>query len=248
MRKRALLVAALAVAMAACGGGEDEPVTTESTETTQEVSSLVDSTTSLVTTTVADASAAPDTTLAPDSAPAADEPVTAADEVTTTTAAQSTGTPELTGEDIVTLRALGPVTLGMTVEEAAAAAGLTLGQDFGRSSTDNCYYVTAGADLPGVAFMVVDGAVVRIEINPPSVIATRSGVRIGTTEASVREVYPNNIQQANDAVSDGQALAFVPNDAEDADYRIYFAIEDGEVANYRMGIRPSVDNLLGCQG
>ena len=232
--------------MAACGGGEETP-----TETT-EASAGVTATSSLVTTTSAQAA-----TSAGDSEPSGtvateEVAVTAAEEVaattTATTAAPATGTAELTSDDVVTLRALGPVTLGMTVEEAVAASGLALSQDFGRASTDNCYYVTAGAGLPGVAFMVVDGAVVRVEINAPSVIATRSGVRIGTPESSVREVYPDNIQQANDAVSEGQALAFVPNDEADADYRIYFAIDGGEVSSYRLGIRPAVDNLLGCQG
>lgn len=232
--------------MAACGGGDETPP-----ETT-EASAGVTATTSLVTTTSAQAS-----TSSGDSEPSGtvateEVEVTVAEEVaattTATTEAASTGTAELTSDDVVTLRALGPVTLGMTVEEAVAASGLALSQDFGRASTDNCYYVTAGAGLPGVAFMVVDGAVVRVEINAPSVIATRSGVRIGTPESSVREVYPDNIQQANDAVSEGQALAFVPNDEADADYRIYFAIDGGEVSSYRLGIRPAVDNLLGCQG
>ena len=232
--------------MAACGGGEEAPP-----ETT-EASAGVTEATSLVTTTSAQAAASSGDSEPSGTVATEEVVVTVAEEVaattTATTAAPSTGTAELTSDDVVTLRALGPVALGMTVEEAVAASGLALSQDFGRASTDNCYYVTAGAGLPGVAFMVVDGAVVRVEINAPSVIATRSGVRIGTPESSVREVYPDNIQQANDAVSEGQALAFVPNDEADADYRIYFAIDGGEVSSYRLGIRPAVDNLLGCQG
>ena len=235
----------MAIVVAACGGGDETPP-----ETTEAAG--VTATTSLVTTTSAQAS-----TSSGDSEPSGtvateEVAVTVAEQVATTTtattAAPSTGTAELTTDDVVTLRALGPVALGMTVEEAVEASGLALSQDFGRASTDSCYYVTAGAGLPGVAFMVVDGAVVRVEINAPSIIATRSGVRIGTPESSVREVYPDNIQQANDAVSEGQALAFVPNDEADADYRIYFAIDGGEVSSYRLGIRPAVDNLLGCQG
>ena len=232
--------------MAACGGGDDTPP-----ETT-EASAGVTATSSLITTTSAQASTSSDDSGTSGTVATEEVAVTVAEEVVTTTtattAAPSTGTAELTSDDVVTLRALGPVTLGMTVEEAVVASGLSLSQDFGRASTDNCYYVTAGTGLPGVAFMVVDGAVVRVEINAPSVIATRSGVRIGTPESSVREVYPDNIQQANDAVSEGQALAFVPNDEADADYRIYFAIDGGEVSSYRLGIRPAVDNLLGCQG
>ena len=243
MRKPALLLAALALVMVACGGGEADPAT-EQTVAAEEVGSLITSTTAQVTTTLAEEVPTPTTQAV--TTTVVEEVVV--EESPTTTAGPSAVNPELTSEDVAALRGLGPVRLGMSLEEAVTASGLRLSQDFGRASTDNCYYVTAGADLQGVAFMVVDGDVVRIEINPPSPIATRSGVRIGTTASDLREVYPDNIQQANEAVSEGEALAFVPNDEADSNYRIYFVIEGGEVANYRLGTRPAVDNLLGCQG
>ena len=77
-------------------------------------------------------------------------------------------------------------------------------------------------------------------------MGTRSGVRIGTSASDLRSVYPDNIQRANDAVAGGEALAFVPNDEFDANYRIYFEIVDGAVARYRLGIKPAVDFLNGC--
>ena len=147
---------------------------------------------------------------------------------------------------VATLRAVGPIRIGMTVDEASAEAGVTLRRDFGRQGAGSCHYVTPGAALLGVSIMVVDDRIARVEIDSPSDIATRSGVRIGTPASNLREVYPDNIQRANDAVADGEAMAFVPNDDFDADYRIYFEIADGQITRYRLGVKPAVDYLTGC--
>ena len=155
--------------------------------------------------------------------------------------------PALTSDSTVTLRALGPVRIGMSVEEASAAAGLELRRDLGRASTDSCHYVNAGPTMRGVSFMVVNDLIRRIDIDPPSPAATRSGVRIGTAEGDLREVYPDNIQRADSAVTGARGWAFVPNDDSDADFRIYFEVEDGSVSRYRLGSRPSVDSLSGCE-
>ena len=154
--------------------------------------------------------------------------------------------PALTSDSTVTLRALGPVRIGMSVAEASSAAGLELRRDLGRASTDSCHYVNAGPAMRGVSLMVVNDLIRRIDIDPPSPVATRSGVRIGTSSADLREVYPDNIQRADSAVAGSQGWAFVPNDDADADFRIYFEVEDGTVSRYRLGSRPSVDSPSGC--
>lgn len=154
--------------------------------------------------------------------------------------------PALTSDSTVTLRALGPVRIGMSVAEASAAAGLELRRDLGRASTDSCHYVNAGPAMRGVSLMVVNDLIRRIDIDPPSPVATRSGVRIGTSSADLREVYPDNIQRADSAVAGSQGWAFVPNDDADADFRIYFEVEDGTISRYRLGSRPSVDSPSGC--
>ena len=155
--------------------------------------------------------------------------------------------PALTSDSTVTLRALGPVRIGMSVGEASAAAGLELRRDLGRASTDSCYYVNAGPTMRGVSLMVVNDLIRRIDIEPPSPVATRSGVRIGTSSADLREVYPDNIQRADSAAAGSQGWAFVPNDDADADFRIYFEVEDGTISRYRLGSRPSVDSPSGCE-
>ena len=233
MRKLVLLLAGLVLLAVACGGGDvaDESTTTSAGTVTN-------------TATVPDESGTTSSTV-PDEGGTTSS--TVPDEGGTTSSTTVTGPPpELTSDSVVTLRAVGPVRIGMSVEEASIAARLALREDFGRQSTSSCSYVTVGAALPGVAFMVVDDLIARIEIDRPSPLATRSGVRIDTSADDLRTVYSDNIQRANDAVADGEAMAFVPNDDFDADFRIYFEIEDGAVARFRIGSKPAVDFLSGC--
>jgi len=232
VRKLVLLLAAVMLLAVACGGDE------EPTDSTLD-SSLPTTTIARPTTTSAPSTptTSPVATTAAEVQPGADEVV----EPTTTQPAQVQRI-----DAVVTLRAVGPIRIGMTVDEASSESGVTLRRDFGRQATGSCHYVTPGAALPGVSIMVVDDLVARIEIESPSDIGTRSGVRIGTAASNLREVYPDNIQGANDAVLDGEGLAFVPNDDVDSNFRIYFEIEDGQVARYRVGVKPAIDYLRGC--
>lgn len=220
----------MALAAAACGGGGDgngDAAPGETTTTTTAVSATGDAAT-----TTAAAVATTTTTTRP---------------VITTTTTTTRPAPELTSASPAALRSLGPVRIGMTVEEASEAAGLALTRSPARGVGDNCYYVNAGLTMNGVFFMVVNNQIARIEIEDPSPVATRSGVRVGTSSSEVRSTYPNNIQRANEAVAEGgEALAFVPNDDFDSEYRIYFEITDGSVARYRLGVKPAIDRINGC--
>lgn len=224
-----LLVMALA---AACGGGGDGDVETapgETTSTTAAVSSAGDGG---ATTTAVAAAVTTTTTTRP---------------VITTTTTTTRPAPELTSASPATLRGLGPVRIGMTVEEASDAAGLAFTRSPARGVGDNCYYVNAGLTMNGVFFMVVNNQIARVEVEDPSPVATRSGVRVGTSASEVRNTYPNNVKQADEAVAEGgEALAFVPNDDFDSEYRIYFEITDGSVARYRLGVKPAIDRINGC--
>lgn len=232
MRKLVLLLALVVLLAVACGGDEEsvESTTTSSAPATTAARPATTSappppTTGAVETTVSEVPPEPEETVEP----------------TTTVPAQVQQI-----DAVVTLRAVGPIRIGMTVDEASAETGVTLRRDFGRQASGSCYYATPGAAMRGVSIMVVDDLIARIDIDSPSDIATRSGVRIGSTASNLREVYPNNIQNANDAVLDGEAMAFVPNDDFDADFRIYFEIEDGQIARYRVGVKPAIDYLRGC--
>ena len=215
MRKAWLLVGALWLALASCGGSaaEDTVASSEPTEATTVATTIATTTTST--------------------------------EPTTTTTTEPA--PSLTAESNVTLRALGPVVIGMSVEEAATASGLELSGEFDPEISDTCYYVSPDATMKGVSFMVFEDIIARIEIEEPSTVTTRSGAGIGTTKDELLEMYPDNLQDANEAVFDGVAVGFVPNDDSDADYRIFFELdEDDVVTRFRVGVKPAVDFIEGC--
>ena len=119
MRKLVLLLAGLVLVAAACGGDE-EP---EESSTTSRVATTVEGDT-------------------PVTSPAVDTPdtvetvgtigtVVESEVVDTTSTVTTEATPQLTIDAVVTLRALGPVRIGMTLDEASTAAGLPLTRDFG---------------------------------------------------------------------------------------------------------------------
>lgn len=241
--KKLVLVAGLILAAAACGGDDTaEELTT--TVTSAVTTTLVTSDDTVTTTTATPAVEETPTVEEGDSAEEASDEADPSSAVDTTTSTRLA--PELTPGSEVTLRALGPVRIGMSVDEASDAARLSLVRDPDRASTDACHYVTAGDSLPGISFMVLDGLIVRIEIDAPSNVSTRSGVQIGSPSEYIERVYAGNIQAAPASVSEGDALAFVPNDDFDADFRIYFEIADGTLSRYRFGTRPAIDSPSGC--
>ena len=246
MRKIGIvLAAALALSASACSSDEPEDTTDATSIFTnvlddERLQPIITPPTDAVVETVAE------TEVEPENATVTTPVTLAAEEAEPEIVVEAPAAAALTSDSTVTLRALGPVRIGMSVEEASAAAGLELRRDLGRASTDSCHYVNAGPAMRGVSFMVVNDLIRRIDIDPPSPAATRSGVRIGTAEGDLREVYPDNIQRADSAVAGSRGWAFVPNDDSDADFRIYFEVEDGAVSRYRLGSRPSVDSLSGC--
>ena len=65
-------------------------------------------------------------------------------------------------------------------------------------------------------------------------------------ESDVRELFPGRIEDADEFVIDGHAVAYVPADEVDAEYRVVFVIESTLVSSYRAGILPAVGFAEGC--
>jgi hypothetical protein len=135
----------------------------------------------------------------------------------------------------------------MTIDEARAAAEYELQGELDPDVSEDCYHVVPDdPDLEGVSFMVIDEKIARVEIAPPSVITTRSGAGIGTSEAQLQAMFPGQMEQADEAAFDGVALAFVPRDEIDARYRVIFLMLDGIVSDYRAGLLDAVYLTEGC--
>ena len=146
--------------------------------------------------------------------------------------------PDTTGQRSwsVTARGIGPMTAGMTVEEARAA----LGAELPEPADSECGYITPSAGPSGVRFMVVDGNVVRIEVRDTTV-ATAAGARVGDTEARVESLYRGRMKVTPHKYTSGHYLTVAPATPADSQFRLIFETDSGRVTTYRAGLLPMVD-------
>jgi hypothetical protein len=203
----------------------------------------------------------------PAAQPAGDytEPVVATDVTTSTTPAATststdasrrstpTSTPtttrpanRLTSGSRLRLDGIGAVEIGMTLEQASAATGMNVritSQDFG---TD-CRYAEADGGPEGLAFMVISGRIVRIDVTREPVgspITTLSGVGVGDTHDQVQAAYPGRIDVRPNAYSEnGRDLVYR---ASDPALSLIFVTEGGRVNSFRSGQAGPVSAIEGC--
>ena len=127
------------------------------------------------------------------------------------------------------------------------AAGYELKPEIGLFLDDPCYYLPADPHVPGVSFMVFNETIARVDVFTGPV-TTRSGAGIGMTEAEIRNLFPNQIEQ-QPKVDGGKYLEFVPVDQADAKFRVLFETDpDGVVTTFRAGRLPEVRWVEGCAG
>jgi hypothetical protein len=149
--------------------------------------------------------------------------------------------PTLGPASSITTVGLDTVNFGMTVKQAEAAAGTSM---IPCAPVSGCYRVTP-ADAPdGISFVVHAGTIERVDISDGP-ITTRSGVGIGTAEDRIIELFGDQIERA---INDDSSvdLIFVPQDEDDAEFRVIFTIRDGVVETFRSGRIPLVLDKSPC--
>lgn len=146
----------------------------------------------------------------------------------------------------VTLFGVGPLMIGMTLEEATNALGVPL-VPLGRNLSGECAYYQPETTAQTLGLMVVDEHVIRIDIWPGSTLATTSGVAIGTPETDVVKTYSGKIEATPNPYTKGKFLTLVPEDPELSLYRLVFETDvTGRVIQYRTGQFPAVTWPDGC--
>lgn len=149
-------------------------------------------------------------------------------------------------QETVSVAGLGPIRLGMTIDEASEAAAV----DFAIAPGDQaevCQYYLPGGGIEGLGLMAIEGRIIRIDIWPGSAITTVSGIQIGATEAEVKAEYPGQIEELPHAYSDGKYLTYTASEDGRNLYRIVFETSpDGKVTQYRTGQFPAVTWVEGC--
>lgn len=142
----------------------------------------------------------------------------------------------------VTPHGIGPVTVGMSLAEVASSIGAS--PDIAPADRE-CSYVRAPAAPEGVAFMVRDGLIARVDVNAPGVLSAE-GAGIGTAEADVRRIYGDRLQVQPHKYTDGRYLIVRPAGPDSATHRMVFETDGQTVTKLRGGKLPEVEWVEGC--
>ncbi len=179
------------------------------------------------------------TTVAPP--PATTQP---APTVTTTTTAPE----RLSASSRLSLDGLGPVDLGMTLDQASAAAGTPIRIRPGDPFGPECQNAQA-ADLPEVNFMLINGRIARVDVGDGGGrrVTTVSGVGTGDTEETIKRTYPGRIRvEGHPYVPTGHYLVYVPADPALAHLSMIFETDGQVVTTFRAGMKGAVSQIEGC--
>ncbi len=152
--------------------------------------------------------------------------------------------PRLSSTSKVQIDGIGAVRVGMTVKQAAKAAGVNLVSSYNEGSYE-CRYVQPQSGLKNIGMMVSKDRIVRVDIYQGSSIKTLKGAGIGDSETRIKSLYPGRIQVSPHKYTKGHYLTFVPVDRADQ-HRIVFETDGRKVLNYRVGKLPDVEFIEGC--
>lgn len=156
------------------------------------------------------------------------------------------GYPELSEESKVAVDGIGPIGVGMTLKEASAAAGLDL-VDAGTTDSSECFYYEPESGPDGLAFMVINNRIARVDINNPR-ITTISGAKIGDASDRIEGLYAGLIETSDRKdVSEGKYLTLVPKLPQNQNYRLIFETDASDkVTSFRAGKLPEIEYVEGC--
>jgi hypothetical protein len=161
---------------------------------------------------------------------------------TSTTVPDNEGDSELSADSVVTTNGLGPLEIGMTLTEAAAALGSPLVEQ----TPGECSILQPPAGPSGIDVIAMSEVIARIDISNAS-ITTRSGAGVGMSRDELFALFGDKLQATPNASGAGEQIALVPTDAADADRRVIFETDAGDVVvRYRTGRLPEVEPPEPC--
>lgn len=182
-----------------------------------------------------------------------DEPSQAAEESTTTagpttTAARAPTSPAdskpLTDHQL-DLGSLGPVHVGMTLDEAQAATGVELREDQLNPDIDCVTWFPN--DDSTASFIAIGGRVAVITVREP--FATSAGIGVGASDQDVRDAYGVDRVEERTNRFGVKELIVTSSDPEVAHLGIIFALDTvgtNAVESVRTGLVSELDRDEGC--
>lgn len=145
---------------------------------------------------------------------------------------------------------LGPVRIGMTMEQAEHALGTRL-RPRAQDASAGCW-ITRRADgrEPGIAYMVVYGQIRRIDLlsekRQVPAVRSQSGIGIGSTEQATLRAYGGTLSVEPHAYTGADGGRYLKVDAPGKRSGMIFETFDGRVTHIRAGLRPELDYVEGC--
>lgn len=151
----------------------------------------------------------------------------------------------LTSTDRLGVNGIGPVVVGMSVEQAAAASGSEISLSASAGSGD-CRTGTPANGPTGLSFMVINRRIVRIDVGSGR-ISTQSGIHIGSSEQEVMQTYPGQITtEPHPYDASGHYLIYTPRDPALRAFLIIFETDGAKVTSFRSGEADAVRAQEGC--
>ncbi len=159
-------------------------------------------------------------------------------------------------QETVSVGGLGPIRLGMTIQEAANAAQVSFVVAPMTQSAVCQYYLpevfdaekaARTASIDGIGLMVVNDQVIRIDIWSDSPVKTLSGLGVGSTIEEVETAYDGQIEVTPRQYIEGNYLTLTPDAAGSNLYTLVFETDKaGQVTEFRTGQFPAVTWAEGC--
>lgn len=132
----------------------------------------------------------------------------------------------------------GPVRTGMTIDQAEYQLDVPLVSN--GEPQGGCRYVTAKNDYEGLNFMLINGRIARFDTVSPD-YKTSEGIRVGDSEARVKEMYNGWVRVEPHKYTDGHYMV-----VEDGRSAIVFETDGEKVTMIRAGRYPEVGWVEGC--
>lgn len=146
----------------------------------------------------------------------------------------------------VTETGYGPLAVGMTTKDAAAALGAPPPPPIAAEPGSACGYAQIATLPRGVRVMVVRDTVVRVDVDSGRV-ATGLGAQIGDAEWRIRDLYGSRVAvQPHKYLPGGHYMIVSPIPPSDTGLRLVFETDSDHVKRYRAGRLPEVMWVEGC--
>jgi len=150
----------------------------------------------------------------------------------------------------VDLRGVGPIRIGMTLEQVRRVLGdrqAVLVGPYPNMPLEECAYLETSKTPKELGIMFMRGKVVRVDVWDPG-IQTKSGVSVGDTEDRVKQRYPGQIEVAPHHYDGPEShyLNYTPGSTSDRHLGLVFETDGSTVTSFRAGTKEAISLVEGC--